>query len=92
MLGGPLEEQTEPEQGLTRIEQGLAKRLAFCLVPEALAIGGDTEPPEAVPLVVHDRLPRVAPAWARTQAVCLEFQVKYGPVAGPLRCCVPWAT
>jgi flagellar motor switch protein FliM len=92
MLGGPLEDQTEPEQGLTQIEQRLAKRLAFCLVPEALAIAGDPEPLEAVSLMIHDRLPRVAPTWARTQAVYLEFQVKYGPVVGPLRCCVPWAT
>ena len=92
MLGGPLEDQAEREQGLTQIEQRLARRLVACLVPEALAIAGDPGPPEAVPLVVHDQLPRVAPAWARTQAACLEFRIKYGPVAGPLRCCVPWAT
>ena len=92
MLGGPLEEQTEPEQGLTQIEQRLAKRLVMCLVPAVLAIVGDSESSEAMPLVVHDRLPRVAPAWARTQAACLEFRVTYGIVAGSLRCCVPWAT
>jgi flagellar motor switch protein FliM len=89
MLGGPLEDPAEREQGLTQIEQRLATRLVACLVPEALAIAGDPAPPETVPLVVHDRLPRVAPAWARTPAACLEFRVKYGPVAGALRCCVP---
>jgi len=92
MLGGPLEDLAEREQGLTQIEQRLATRLVACLVAEALAIAGDPVPPEAVPLVVHDQLPRVAPDWARTQAACLEFGIKYGPVAGPLRCCVPWAT
>ncbi len=92
MLGGPLEDRTEPEQGLTQLEQRLAKRLVVCLVPEALAIAGDPGPPDAVPLVAHDRLPRVAPAWARTQAACIEFRVTYGAAAGALRCCVPWAT
>jgi flagellar motor switch protein FliM len=92
MLGGPLEAQAEREQGLTQIEQRLALRLVACLVPEALAIAGDPGLPETVPLVIHDQLPRVAPHWARTQAACLEFRVKYGSVAGPLRCGVPWAT
>ncbi|MCU0875866.1 MAG: hypothetical protein MUE50_26340 [Pirellulaceae bacterium] len=92
MLGGPLEDHAEPEPGLTQIEQRLARRLAACLVPEALAIAGDPGPPGEMPLMVHDQLPRVAPAWARAQAACLEFRVKYGSVAGPLRCCVPWAT
>ena len=92
MLGGPLEDRAEREQGLTQIEQRLARRLVACLVPEALVIAGDPGPPEAVPLMVHDQLPRVAPAWARTQAACIEFRIKYGSVAGPLRCCVPWAT
>lgn len=92
MLGGPLDDQAEREPGLTQIEQRLAKRLVACLVPEALAIVGDPGPPEAVPLVVHDQLPHVAPAWARTQAAGIEFRVKYGSVAGLLRCCVPWAT
>lgn len=92
MLGGPLDDQTELEQGLTQIEQRLAKRLVVCLVPEALTVANDPVPPEAVPLVVHDRLPRVVPAWARTRAACLEFRVQCGASAGPLRCCVPWAT
>jgi flagellar motor switch protein FliM len=92
MLGGPLEDRAEREQGLTPIEQRLARRLVACLVPEALVIAGDPGPLEAVPLMVHDQLPRVAPAWARTQAACIEFRIKYGSVAGPLRCCVPWAT
>jgi flagellar motor switch protein FliM len=92
MLGGPLDGQAEREQGLTQIEQRLARRLVAGLVPEALAIAGDSGPLEAAPLVVHDQLPRVAPAWARTQGACIEFRIKYGSVAGPLRCCVPWAT
>ena len=92
MSGGPWELESEPGQSLTPLEQRLAKRLAGCLVSEALAMAGDPGPPEDLPLVVHERLPRVAPAWARTPAAEVQLLVKLGIVSGPLRCCVPWPT
>jgi hypothetical protein len=92
MLGGPLEAESESVQALTPIEQRLAKRLVGCLVPEALAVAGDREPSENISLAVHDRLPRVSPAWARASAASVQFQIKLGILSGLARCCVPWAT
>jgi len=90
MSGGPWEADDELVQPLTPIEQRLAKRLVSCLVPEALAIAGEGEPWEELALAVHDRLPRVVPAWSRTLAVGVQFQLKLGRVSGLMRCWVPW--
>jgi len=49
-------------------------------------------PSTAVPLTVHNRLPHVTPTWSRTPAASIQFRVAYGPVAGLLDCCIPWAT
>ncbi len=47
---------------------------------------------DAIPLTVHNRLPRVTPTWSRAPAASIQFRVAYGPVAGLLDCCIPWAT
>lgn len=91
MLGGPWEAEQAASQPLTPLEQRLAKRLVGCLVPEAQIAAGAQRPLEELPLVVHDRLPRVAPAWARTPSAGMQFQVKLGVLSGLARCCVPWS-
>jgi hypothetical protein len=90
MAGGPWETEQASSQPLTPLEQRLAKRLIVCLVPEAQIACRASEPLEELPLVVHDRLPRVAPAWARTPSAGMQFQVKLGVSSGLVRCCVPW--
>lgn len=90
MAGGPWETEHASSQPLTPLEQRLAKRLVVCLVPEAQIARRASEPLEDLPLAVHDRLPRVAPAWARTPSAGLQFQVKLGVSSGLVRCCVPW--